>query len=119
MRKIVIVGLVLLTVAAALPVSPPIVPHTPVDVAFGIYRGCLDGFYESASVLPTKKDIRDYVISVDKNCLDWLLIWYKPIYEDGPNIPDWPTEQVRTLDAKRVRYLTEYEDLMRSTLLDK
>jgi len=109
--------LVLLTAAAIMPVSPP-QPYTPIDVAFELYKGCMDGFYESAAVLPTKKDIRDYVISADNNCLQWMMIWYKPIYEDGPIIPDWPKDQIRLLDARRVRYLTEHENLMRSVLLD-
>ena len=116
MRVAVATVLVLLTAAATLPVSKP-EPITPVYVAFELYKGCMDGFYESALVVATRKDIRDHVILTDQNCLMWMMVWYKAIYEVGPNIPDWPKDQVKQLDARRIKYLTEYEELIRSVLL--
>ena len=117
MRLAVAAVLLALTAAATLPVSRP-EPITPLGVAFELYRGCMDGYYESAYVVPTKEDIRDYVISTDEKCILWMMIWYKPAFENGPDITEWPLTQIKLLNSKRLKFLTEYEDIMRTALLN-
>jgi len=114
-RLLAAVGLTLLVVAAAMPVSS----QPAVNVAFDIYKGCMEGNFMAARIVPTRPAINEYLKQVDENCLLWTLIWYKPIVEDGPNIPDWPIASVRIFDARRTVFLIRYEALVKAVILDK
>ncbi len=50
-------------------------PTPPVNVAWGLYRGCILGTLNSSRP-STNAEIDKFVVDLDDYCLQWTVIWY-------------------------------------------
>lgn len=83
----------------------------PVNVAFGLYAGCINGTIVSTQP-ETRKEVKDFVFALDKYCVQWTVIWYSTQEDD---IGRWPADRAARFEKLRADYLQVlYTSLMKA-----
>lgn len=84
----------------------------PVNVATQLYLGCLDPELKAnTSIDATVAGVNEYVQSLDRKCINWTAIWFKPLMDQ--TLSSLPADAQERFDNNRKAILGS----IRATLL--
>lgn len=76
---------------------PQVPLKAPVNVAMGVYQGCIEGTLMSSRP-DHKTEIKKFVDSLDNYCLEWTVIWYST---QALPIKEWDKEKLQRFNIRR------------------
>ncbi len=72
----------------------------PVNVAFDIYKGCIQGTLQAGNYPETQEEIPAFMESLDTLCVNWTIAWY-PAFSTTKERRGLTDAELQRLDMRR------------------
>lgn len=79
----------------------------PVNVAFDIYKGCIQGTLQAGDYPQTQEEIPAFMESLDTLCINWTIAWYPAMAETSEKRRALTKDELLRLDVRRGSLLAD------------